>query len=267
MTPRNRILLYMAGILIIMISSSFIFPRYGTSHKAKNTVENSDQEIVSEERLSTITEEIVQENQNAYTIYLQRPAVVNLADSVKEEAVNTFIQNSFDSLINDFKKSLPVEYDKNDQSSLEGEYEVIYFSESLFSIRINYSQYLAGATDMSIDSMVLNYDLNNSTELTLDNVFNQESDYLSFLSTTTYQELSKAYSSNEKETIDWIKNVTSEKKENFSKFIFNKKEMIIQFPTEEIGAIISGADEVKILAANLLNYMSDSSLKTFWEEI
>ena len=264
MTQRNKTLLYIAGILVIMISSTFIFPRYGRNTNKEIDKENNQQEIV-QEKLPTVGEEIIQDNQNQYTIYLEKPIVIDLKDSQKQEAANLSITQSIDNLINDFKKDLPKETAETIQSSLEGEYEVIFFSESLFSIRINYSRYLSGAIDLTIQSKVLNYDIENSKELTLENIFNQESDYLSFLATTTSQQLNSAYSSSDKEIVNWIKNATSAKKENFSNFVFNNQEMLIQFSNDQIGSMITGADEAKIPASDLTQYMFDSSLKTLWE--
>ncbi|MFA5349180.1 MAG: DUF4163 domain-containing protein [Candidatus Paceibacterota bacterium] len=266
MTQRNRTLLYIAGILIIMMSSTFIFPRYGRNTNKKVDTENNQQEI-SQEKLPTVGEEIIQENQSQYTIYIEKPIIIDLKDSQKQEAANLFITQSINNLIDDFKKDLPEETTETIQSSLEGEYEIIFFSDSLFSIRINYSRYLSGAIDLTIQSKVLNYDIENSKELTLENIFNQESDYLSFIATTASQQLNSAYSSSDEDITNWIKSVTSPEKENFSDVVFNKQEILIQFSSDQIGSMITGADEVKIPASDLMQYMSDSSLKTLWEEI
>ncbi|MDD5221076.1 MAG: DUF4163 domain-containing protein [Candidatus Pacebacteria bacterium] len=266
MTQRNRTLLYIAGILIIMMSSTFIFPRYGRNTNKKVDTENNQQEI-SQEKLPTVGEEIIQENQSQYTIYIEKPIIIDLKDSQKQEAANLFITQSINNLIDDFKKDLPEETTETIQSSLEGEYEIIFFSDSLFSIRINYSRYLSGAIDLTIQSKVLNYDIENSKELTLENIFNQESDYLSFIATTASQQLNSAYSSSDEDITNWIKSATSSEKENFSDFVFNKQEILIQFSSDQIGSMIAGADEVKIPASDLMQYMSDSSLKTLWEEI
>ena len=85
MTQRNKTLLYIAGILVIMISSTFIFPRYGRNTNKEIDKENNQQEIV-QEKLPTIGEEIIQDNQNQYTIYLEKPIVIDLKDSQKQEA-------------------------------------------------------------------------------------------------------------------------------------------------------------------------------------
>ncbi len=251
-----------------MVSSTFIFPRYGRNSDKETDTKNSQQEtVIVEEKLATIGEEIIEDNQDQYSIYLEKPVIVDLKDSQKQEVANLFITQSLDDLINDFKADLPKETTETMQSSLEGEYEAIFFSESLFSIRITYSKYLSGATDLVIESKVLNYDIANSKELTLDTIFNQESDYLSFLAATTSQQLTNVYSSSDKEIVNWIKNTTSAQKENFSNFGFNKEEMLIQFSNDQMGSMIAGADEVKIPAADLLSYISDSSLKTLWEGI
>lgn len=268
MTPKNRVLLYIVGILIIMISSSFIFPRYGTKTASSNKqIKVEDNNPVIEQTFE-VNSNPFEENQELYTLNAEIPSISGKIDPTKQDQVNLFIQQEANSIVSDFKKNIPSKLIDNTQSSLEIGFETIYFSESLVSIKLNISEYKSGESNLDVSTKMLNFDIDNSKEIFLEDIFNKDSQYLFFLSTYSAQQLLNSYAQVGEDIINFIKNITSSKEENFQTFGFDKESFIIYFQTDEIGSLVLGPEEVKILVdQNMLAYVNQGPVKNLWEGI
>jgi RecG-like helicase len=245
-----------------MISSSFIFPRYGKKDVSKN-----EQTTVASSTVETETVKIIansfEENQERYIIGAEIPNVSGMPDTIKQEQANAFIQQEVDKIISEFKEKIPAKLIDDSQSALEIGYETIYISESLVSIKLNISEYMIGDSNQTVYIKMINFDIDNSKEIVLESIFNKDSQYLFFLSTFTAQQLLNSYTEAGDDAVNFIKNITDSKKENFQNFGFNKDELIIYFQTDQIGSLAIGAEEVKITAdQNMLGYLVDGPIKT-----
>jgi hypothetical protein len=268
MTPKNRVLIYIVGILVIMISSSFIFPRYGNKNVVQNKQPVIENNIVEEKQTSEVIGKPFEGNQTQYAISIEVPTISGMLDTVKQEKTNIFMQEAINKLIADFETKAPIKLIDDTQSSLEIGYETVYLSDSLASIKLNISEYITGDSNPTVSTKMLNFDVDNSKEIVLEDIFNKDSQYLFFLSTLTAQQLLNSYNGVGDEAINFIKNITSSKKENFQTFGFDKEGLIIYFQTDQIGSLAIGAEEIKIKAdQNMLGYVIDGPIKTLWSSI
>ncbi len=157
-----------------------------TNTTTNATTDNSTDTVVEQEAEWSVVSKNDSEETADYKVSIVYPMLSN-ADHVNvANHVNNYIKSS----INIFR-------DEITGMSLDGslakpyvtlDYEVEFLSNNFVSIVISGSQYLGGAHPGSVFSTI-NYDLLNDTELTLTDIFNPGSSYLSTLSTQTKSEL------------------------------------------------------------------------------
>lgn len=134
-----------------------------------------------------------EENQNpAYEIKAQVPTLDGNTDA-RVVNFNTAMLNLVNTEINQFKKNvseLPPS-SVSPGSFLDVTYALTLQRDDLWSFKFNFSGYSAGAAHPYLYSITVNYDLAQGRELTLDDLFLPNSNYLEVISNICIAELSK----------------------------------------------------------------------------
>ncbi|MFA5080628.1 MAG: RsiV family protein [Candidatus Paceibacterota bacterium] len=165
--------------------------------------------------------------------------------------VNENIKSLIDAKIKDFRDSLDVgsNIDNTDQF-LNISYDSNKYARNIFSIKFDIIY--GGGIHPIEDIDCKTYDLDNSKEIKLSNIFKENSNYLNKISELVYDELVKDTDAD----IAWIKEGTLPNAENFSKFILKDNSIIFYFPAGSVASNVSGTKEVKIPLSSLKVFLS-----------
>jgi len=153
------------------------------STDATNSTSSSESDVMAEWSVSSKTD---LEETADYKVNIIYPALANPDHLNVANHVNAYIMSSVE-VFKDEITSMTADGALS-KPSISLNYEVKYLSNNFVSIVISGSQYLGGAHPGSVFTTI-NYDLLNDTELTMSEVFNPGSDYLSTLSANTKAEL------------------------------------------------------------------------------
>ncbi len=127
-----------------------------------------------------------------YTINAQFPTILDTSDP-RALAFNNEIQTHMQPEIADFKKAVS-ETPKDPTfaaSSLDVKYSLIFQNATIVSIKFDFSGYISGAAHPYLTITTVNYDLAQSRQLTLSDLFLPNSNYLEVISNYCIAELRK----------------------------------------------------------------------------
>lgn len=160
------------------------------------------------------------------------------------------IKESIDAKITDFKNSIS-------GSSLSDQFMNISFSAtnystSIYSIR--YDIVYGGGVHPVEDIDCKTYDLDNSKEIFLTDIFKKESEYLSKLSAVIYDSLLKDSSVDK----DWAKEGTVAKADSFKNFTLEKNNIVFYFAPGVVAPNTAGVKKVEIPLSSLKYFLNNS---------
>jgi len=240
-----------------MLVSSFLFPRYKGNAPANN--QNGENTTTTQTQAKPeVTSDIIEEEGDVFTIVIEAPKITGMIDISRQDKANAFIKDNIDKIdkvVADFKATAPKTITDDTKSTLEAGYVLNYFNEKLLSVKMSVSEYASGSAHGNNYVLVINYDIDNSKEIILSDIFTAESNYLNILSTLTAKDLLEKYSEEGKEALDWIKEGTSAKEENFKNFGFNETELTIYFQSYQVGPYSLGEEEVTLPYLDIMTHM------------
>lgn len=166
------------------------------------------------------------------------------------EKFNSVVKSRVTELIDGYKKQL-ADYSEEDVKSLPAEvgleqqigYDVIMANNDFVSLLLSDYAYLGGAHGMTTYSPI-NYDLKNSRELQLADIFEPNSGYLKTLSEYSIADLKKR--TGDMSDDEWISRGAGAEKENFSNWNLTKKGLMITFEPYQVAAYAAGPQTVII---------------------
>ena len=149
----------------------------------------------------------------------------------------------------------------DDKFAFYSSYKVIQSNSDYISVVLNYGAFTGGAHGYE-NNVTFNYDVKNKKNIELKDLFPNDPDYLTYLSTQSRISLKKTFatvSENDKQqaTAEEIKEVvkdivtsidsgTEPKAENFTAFTFTKNKITIYFSQYQVGPYSFGSPEVEI---------------------
>lgn len=237
-------------IFFILAASLFAFYLYLGIAGEKNPTPNSNQKTIS-----FLEKEIKKENTNPdYILDVTYPQVENVS---AKEKINSLLQSEVEKNIADFVKNVDdVQiFEGAATSSFSLHFEPVLTGPKILSIRLNYSQYSAGAAHPISFIHPFNYLLNEQKKIEkLSDVFTNVSSTLSVLSSLSQKDLKKQFGEDYEFMKDTIENGTAPKEENFQNFIFEKENFVIIFNPYEVAPYAAGILEVKIPYSELRDF-------------
>lgn len=252
---KTKILLGIGVIAGIMILSYVIFPgNYKQTTVPSDSLENQDNYYPDTEdsRDLKIVPNIIEEEIDVYIVNVKYPIVEGLENKEKEIDLNEKIKNFIREPIINFKSQMEeAELFEEIKNGFYVDYEVIYLSKDLISIKFSVSEYYSGAAHPSNYILVFNYDIVQDKEIVLEDLFLSESDYLTILSDLTRSILFNRFQDDLGVMQEWIETGIEPKEENFESFGIKENSLIIYFKLYQVGPYAIGIQEVEILFENL----------------
>jgi hypothetical protein len=165
-------------------------------------------------------------------------AVVNTFNQVVsqyfDKSISEFQDNAIDA-DKDWVKGMP---DTN--SYMSSEVHFISMSERLVSVSVSIHEYMVGAAHPSTFSVSFNYDLSQKKMLTLSDLFQPGSDYLTLLSGTTLTDLKK------NPDLAIFEEGAAPKEENFANWNITPDGLKLTFDPYQVAAYAAGTQTVTI---------------------
>lgn len=198
-------------------------------------------------------------DEQRYEINIDLPIVKDVDNT---ERVNVFIEEKINEIVNKFKENVnewdvPSDFDKEMKSGLWINFEKHFLTENYISLRITVSEYFIGAAHPNNYSFALNYNLKNSSEIKLSNIFsvNQE-EYLSCISKLALADLKNQFIKldMDPETMMFQSGVES-KLENFNNFNLTENGIAFNFDQYQVAPYAAGEFHVIIPYEELADIM------------
>ncbi len=141
--------------------------------------------------------------------------------------------------------------------SVQSDYEVTRNDDSILSFIVSIYQYTGGAHGIS-STWTFVFDKQKNKLLSLEDVFEQETDYLFILSDAAVRELkTRDLLDNE----EWLLEGAGAQKANFERFVLTAKEIRFIFDAYQVGPYAAGTQEVSFPLSNLQDIL-DSDYQT-----
>lgn len=189
----------------------------------------------------------VEGKEKKYTLNITYPQIKGL-NTPSEEGFNTLVKGRMeaerDSFIVWMKDWEINEYNKDFSSEYEIIDTVIYRDSKLISVFFSLYYYFAGAAHPNNSSFSINYDLENNRELFLRDLL--MAGWEKKISAICIREITKQKKQYGIEPDEWLKEGAGPNADNFKVFNITKKNLVITFPTYQVGAYVEGPSEVQI---------------------
>jgi hypothetical protein len=235
-------------LFIVFAIVVFCFYNQGWFGFGKN---NTEQPKTEEKKVETpevknygVKMEKMNEKANGASIDAEYPSFGN-------GTVDSNIKAVIDAKVKDFKDSLSSSPDvDNTDQFLNISYVSSKHSREVFSIK--FDVVYGGGIHPIEDVECRTYNLDNSKEINLSDVFKENSSYLNKISELVYAELIKD------KNVDpsWAKQGTSPKEENFKNFVLEEKNIVFYFAPGIVASNSSGIREVRIPLSSLKMFLN-----------
>src|SRR6185503_13068556 len=131
-------------------------------------------------------------------------------------------------------------------STLDISYQIRFATEELISVEFHEGQYSRGAAHGSSYTAVLNYDVRNGRKISLADLFNPKSNYLSVLSTYSSKDLKEKLKKDEMLDEDMVKSGTEPRADNYAAWTITRKGLWITFDPYQVAAYAAGPQHVLV---------------------
>ena len=131
-------------------------------------------------------------------------------------------------------------------STLDISYQIRFATEELISVEFHEGQYSRGAAHGSSYTAVLNYDVKNGRKISLADLFNPKSNYLSVLSTYSSKDLKEKLKKDEMLDEDMVKSGTEPRADNYAAWTITRKGLWITFDPYQVAAYAAGPQHVLV---------------------
>lgn len=257
MNTKTQLVLSIAAIVIIMTVSYIVFP--GTNKRIYNNVQDIQEEVnLGEETYPGYEEQLFQEGSldSTYIIEFEYPKIQELENEENQRIVNEKLEEYILLIIEDFKKqALEMEIIEDIGHGLYGGYEVLTINGSLVSIKFVVSEYFSTAAHPNSYVHMFNYNMENNSFITLEDVFLEDSDYLNFISAQTIDEFTNRFVENQ-EMEDSLKGGAAPELNNYKNFGFSENSLIFYFDPYQVAAYALGIQEIGLPYTDLIDYIN-----------
>ena len=189
-----------------------------------------------------------------YSYRLTFPRLQGLVDTPVQDSINADIRaavgvvvDEFVVGVKDFGAPPPPLADQN--SALEGDYEVARLDDGLASVGVRVSRFYAGAAHPGAVLLTFNYDLASSRRLALVDLFAPGAPYLERLSELSRELLLAKPGFDQVQ--DFVLAGTEPKAENFGGWTLTDQDLVITFSEYQVGPYAMGMPHVSLPFASL----------------
>lgn len=188
----------------------------------------------------------LEENTPQYRIKASYPEFHNLGDASREAAANAAIKTEIEKEIKDFKGYAEEAMDivPEAKSELQIGYEAVHVNPSIASIKLSNSTYIEGAAHPFNVYISFNYSFRDLSRITLAELFNPSSNYLSLLADYSRQDLKNQLK--DYYTEETVAGGTDPKPENYEVFLLSEDKLILIFNVYSVASYAAGPQKVEI---------------------
>jgi hypothetical protein len=224
--------------------------------------------VISGGLLNLVSKAKKEENKKDHYEYeVDYPQLEGVKDA-RTEGFNKAVLNIVNAHVSRFKKEAPEGFDATipdaQPNGLWIDYDVTLANDAVISVVFNESEYESGAAHPNSFSTTLNYDLQNSKEIKLRDLFNANSNYLQTISTQCQRILAARLKKQDAYIEETVKEGTAPKAENFQSWNITRKGLLFNFDPYEVAAYALGPQDALVSYENLKGLLkSDSPIAAF----
>ncbi|MCX6738271.1 MAG: DUF3298 domain-containing protein [Candidatus Parcubacteria bacterium] len=259
MSDRKLLTFGLIGIVAIMVLSYVLFPsgkRFPSF--SDNNINQSLNTSIPNNTLGTESQEI-KKDAPSYSENVSYPKIVNLKDADKQDKTNKAIEEFATGIVSTFEDQLQKSEPSNSsKNSLLAQYLVSFVGESLISVSFSVSEDLGGAQPNNYIT-TFNYNIIESTEIQLGDVFKKGVDYTKIIGDICKEKLLAQFGSDESLKA-WIEEGTKPKTGSFVNFTITGKSLVIYFNPYEVGPYAMGIQTVEIDFTDLQQYLNSEGI-------
>jgi hypothetical protein len=196
---------------------------------------------------------IVKQETDTFDLSLKYPQ--GFVDKNIDERIKEFIEEMQKADLNPDAKSGPNVPGKN---SLYIDYKIKYQTNDALSLLFMISINQRGAAHPN--NMVKSLNFLNAKEISLNELFRPESNYLGTIAKLSKQELLKKKISDE----NWIDEGTKPTEENYRHWYFTANGLRIVFDTYQVAAYVYGPQEISLTKSELKSMLRPEIIKAIW---
>lgn len=226
---------------------------------------NQPEATPSEVNVTPQAEQVeIKESTSTYTVDVKYPEFSGLSSSISQNAANGLLKTRTEGSISDFKKDVAENFIVGEPdlppSALQIDYEVVYLTDSVASVKLSSYYYLAGMAHPNSYYSVFNYDFKDNKEIFLADFFNPGSDYLLALSTTSAEYLKEKLTADGYYLEDFVEVGTEPKADNFLTFVFDKDKITLIFNVYQVAPYVAGPQQVEVYYDKVSELNNQSNL-------
>ena len=247
----NKILKLIVFLAVIIVLAYYGYPLLNKNNEAIDNNQNSS--LVEKSKEIYISEET-----DDYLIDIKYPEFINISNIEAMSDANSILESRINDLIADFKNNIDYDFQRefNMISTISNSYKEMILNDNLVSINFGNYQYSGGAAHPNTYNESFNYDFKNNKEIKLSDVFNQNVDYLSILSSICRENLKAKEIFNDEYSQQMIDLGTEPTEAKFSNFVFEDDYLTIMFNPGQVSAYAAGLQEVRIPFSQLIEYIN-----------
>ena len=219
---------------------------------------------VVDQKTSPQTKSIeINDSTSTYTVDIKYPEFSDLSNSEAQKTANDLFKKGIDQNIADFKKDVADNSIKEPDlppSSLQIDYEVVYLTDNVTSVKLSSFYYIAGMAHPNSFYSVFNYNFKSNKEILLPDFFNLNSDYLTVLSGIFVKDLIEKLTPTGYYVEDFVKVGTEPKVDNFSTFVFSKDKITFIFNVYQVAPYVAGPQLVDVFYDKVAEFNNQSDL-------
>jgi hypothetical protein len=230
--------------------------------KSTEQINNPPENETSTETTPTAKELSIKETTENYEIDVKYPEIKGTLNTQSQIDANKLIKKITDEGVQGFKDDVEKNATRDFalKSTLKMSYEVLYLIDTAVSINFGISYYVAGMAHSTDYSSGFNYNLKDNKSIALENLFNQDSDFLSTLSTICAEDLKAQLTLGGYYEESIVEAGLEPKAENFAEFVFDKTNLIMIFNVYQVAPYVAGTQSVKIPYIKLAKINNNSEL-------
>lgn len=245
MKPNNTYKLILAGLLLLsVLACNGTFTADFSTPTSQVPIASATPPATANPPFVISSGVLNETGQNSeYTINAQFPTVLDVSDP-RALAFNNEIQAHLQPQIDDFKKAVAeTPQDPNfTASSLDVKYNLLFQNDTIVSIKFDFLAYISGAAHPYLIITTVNYDLTQSRQLTLNELFLPNSNYLDVISNYCIAELQK-----QPVGFDPVFSAGAESKpENYEDWNISAEGLVVTFDQYQVAPGASGPQTIPI---------------------
>ncbi len=216
-----------------------------------NNIEEESSDLTPEKEWKIGSKKLIEEG-SSYSIDITYPVLEDYSNEETQDDFNHFVKDIVDANA-DSTREAPFDETLSGKNKIELTFEVKGKNDNFVSILLSGSYY-AGGAHPGTTFVVVNYDLENNTEIALSDLFKNNSDYLTIISDYSIEKLKDKFSDGSLD--DTIESGAGPVDDNFMLFNVTNKGLYFTFGDYQVGPYAVGPQIVEVPYSKIKSLMN-----------